>query len=160
MSDRDPSLIDAVSRSMMDLQTSPSGSLGAELRQPDDMQSSEGQSSFLFRWQNFLTLFQDTPSLYFQTAPSLHCPPRKVTTQTKGLNTFPLARMTLPPPSIPFTPFVLVTRRGNPLSTMYTSTRFPVPPHLCPFHPVTMAHRGAVPRYLPTRDPSHGIRLL
>ena len=161
MSDRDASLIDAVSRSMVDLKTSPSGSLGDdELRQHDDMQSNEGQSSYLFRWQNFLTLFQGTPSLCFRTAPSLHCPQRKGATHTKRVNLFPLARMTLPPLSIPFTPSVLVTRWGTLLPTMYTSTRFLVPPHPCPFHPVTMAHRGAVLLYPPIRDPTHDIRFL
>lgn len=58
MSNRDAPLIDAVSRSMVDLQTSPSGSLGAELRQHDDRQSSEGQSVFLLvQMANFLTPF-------------------------------------------------------------------------------------------------------
>jgi len=57
MSNRDAPLIDAVSRSMVDLQTSPSGSLG-ELRQHDDRQSSEGQLVFLLvQMANFLTPF-------------------------------------------------------------------------------------------------------
>jgi hypothetical protein len=124
------------------------------------MQSSEGQSSYLFKWQNFLTLFQDTHSLCFLTAPSLHCPPRKRTTHTKRVDPFPLARMTLPPLSIPFTPFVLVTHWENSLPTMYTSTRFLVLHHPCPFRPVTMAHRGAALLYPPIRDPTHGIRFL
>jgi hypothetical protein len=44
MSDRSAALIDTISRSMMDLQTPPSGSLGAQLGQHEDAQLSEGQS--------------------------------------------------------------------------------------------------------------------
>jgi len=44
MSDYSAALVDTVSRSMMDLQTSPSGSLGAQLRQHEDVQLSQGQS--------------------------------------------------------------------------------------------------------------------
>ena len=48
---------------------------------------------------------------HFKPNPPLpkSCPPRKVTTKTKGLNTFPLAGMTPYLPLIPFMPFVLVT---------------------------------------------------
>ena len=50
MSHRVAALSDTVSRSMVDLQTSPSGSLGTVVRQHEDMQSAaiEGQSSYLF----------------------------------------------------------------------------------------------------------------
>ena len=98
---------------------------------------------------------------HFKPNPTLpeFCPPTKVTTKTKGLNTFPLARMTLD------------TLHALRISNLLGKSSFnnvyvdpiPVPPHLCPFHSVTMGHtghRGGVPLYLLTRDPGHGIRLL
>jgi len=48
MGERDATLIDTLSHSMVDLQTPVLGPLGAEASQHNDYQSSEGWSFFLF----------------------------------------------------------------------------------------------------------------